>query len=148
MLARRPLTVLLTTGALFAIPLVGCGGDDNESNASTSEATNTSEATEASTPAATGPGGTVNLSATDFKFNPADPAVKSGEVTFVLKNDGQAPHSLEVENVNGSDQELEGDVAPGASGTLKLNLAPGTYEFYCPVNDHRGMGMTGEVTVQ
>jgi uncharacterized cupredoxin-like copper-binding protein len=142
MFTKRRLTALLATGALFAIPLVGCGGDDNNDNG------DTGGATEASTAAPTGPGGSMNLSATDFKFDPADPTVKSGEVTVVLKNDGQTTHSLEIEDVNGSDQELEGDVAPGESGTLKVNLAPGTYEFYCPVGDHKGMGMTGEVTVQ
>jgi uncharacterized cupredoxin-like copper-binding protein len=141
MIGKRGLTALLAAGALFAVPLVGCGGDDDESGEAT-------EASEAATTEAAGAGGTVNLSGTDYKFDPSDPTVKAGEVTFVLKNDGQTTHSLEIEDVNGSDQELEGDVAPGESGTLKVNLAPGTYEFYCPVDDHKGLGMEGEVTVQ
>ena len=74
--------------------------------------------------------------------------MKAGEVTFVLKNDGQTTHSLEIEDVNDQDVELEGDVSPGQSGTLKANLAPGTYEFYCPVDGHKEQGMTGEITVQ
>jgi uncharacterized cupredoxin-like copper-binding protein len=141
MIGKRGLTALLAAGALFAVPLVGCGGDDDESGEAT-------EASEAATTEAAGAGGTVNLSGTDYKFDPSDPAVKAGEVTFVLTNDGQTTHSLEIEDVNGGDQELEGDVAPGESGTLKVNLAPGTYEFYCPVDDHKGLGMEGEVTVQ
>jgi uncharacterized cupredoxin-like copper-binding protein len=141
MIGKRGLTALLAAGALFAVPLVGCGGDDDESGEAT-------EASEAATTEAAGAGVTVNLSGTDYKFDPSDPTVKAGEVTFVLKNDGQTTHSLEIEDVNGSDQELEGDVAPGESGTLKVNLAPGTYEFYCPVDDHKGLGMEGEVTVQ
>jgi uncharacterized cupredoxin-like copper-binding protein len=141
MIGKRGLTALLAAGALFAVPLVGCGGDDDDSGEAT-------EASEAATTEAAGAGGTVNLSGTDYKFDPSDPTVKAGEVTFVLKNDGQTTHSLEIEDVNGSDQELEGDVAPGESGTLKVNLAPGTYEFYCPVDDHKGLGMEGEVTVQ
>lgn len=55
----------------------------------------------------------MNMSAVDFKFNPSDATVNSGDVTFNLKNDGQQPHSLEIEDVNGQDQEIEGDVAPG-----------------------------------
>jgi uncharacterized cupredoxin-like copper-binding protein len=74
--------------------------------------------------------------------------VKSGNVTFNLKNDGQVSHSLEIEDVNGQDQEIEGDVSPGQSGTLKVNLPPGKYEFYCPVDSHKQMGMTGEITVK
>jgi uncharacterized cupredoxin-like copper-binding protein len=144
MLGRRRLAALLATGALVAIPLAGCGGGDDGSDSTESE----SGSTASSTAAATGPGGTVDLSATDFKFTPSDPTVKSGAVSFVLKNDGQAPHSLEIEDVNGEDKELEGDVAPGQSGTLKVDLQPGTYEFYCPVDGHRDQGMTGEITVQ
>jgi len=74
--------------------------------------------------------------------------VKSGNVTFNLKNDGQVTHSLEIENVNGQDKELEGDVSPGSDGTLTVDLKPGKYEFYCPIDSHKQMGMTGEITVK
>jgi uncharacterized cupredoxin-like copper-binding protein len=141
MRSTRRFAALFAIGAAFAVPIAGCGGsddDDSTSNAATPPATSG---------AAAGGGGTVDLSATDFKFTPADPTVKSGEVTFNLKNDGQETHSLEIEDVNGSDQELEGDVSPGGDGTLKVNLPPGKYEFYCPVDDHKEMGMEGEITV-
>jgi uncharacterized cupredoxin-like copper-binding protein len=88
------------------------------------------------------------MTATDFKFSPSDPTVKSGNVSFNLKNDGQVTHSLEIENVNGQDKELEGTVSPGQSGTLTVDLKPGKYEFYCPVDGHKQMGMTGEITVK
>ena len=75
--------------------------------------------------------------------------MSSGNVTFNEKNDGQVTHSLEIEDVTpGHDQELEGDVFPGQSGTLKANLAPGKYEFYCPIANHKEMGMEGEITVK
>jgi uncharacterized cupredoxin-like copper-binding protein len=141
MRSTRRFAALFAIGAAFAVPIAGCGGsddDDSTSNAATPPATSG---------AAAGGGGTVDLSATDFKFTPADPTVKSGEVTFNLKNDGQETHSLEIEDVNGSDQELEGDVSPGGDGTLKVNLPAGKYEFYCPVDDHKEMGMEGEITV-
>jgi uncharacterized cupredoxin-like copper-binding protein len=144
MRVNRRFAALLAIGAAVAVPVVGCGSSSNDN--STSNA-----ATQASTTggaAATGAGGTVNLAATDFKFNPADPTVSSGDVTFNEKNDGQVTHSLEIENVNGQDKELEGDVSPGADGTLKVNLPPGKYEFYCPVGNHRQMGMTGDITVK
>jgi uncharacterized cupredoxin-like copper-binding protein len=143
MRVNRRFVALLAIGAAVAIPMVGCGGSSNDN--STSNA-----ATQASTTggaAATGAGGTVSLTATDFKFNPSDPTVSSGDVTFNEKNDGQVTHSLEIENVNGQDKELEGTVSPGQSGTLKVNLPPGKYEFYCPVGNHKQMGMEGEITV-
>jgi len=146
MFSTRRFAALLAVGAAVAIPVAGCGGgDDNSDNGGTTQA---EQASTTGGGAATGAGGTVDLSASDFKFDPSDPTVKSGEVTFKLTNDGQTAHSLEIEDVNGSDQEIEGDVAPGQSGTLKVNLKPGKYEFYCPVDDHKEMGMEGEITVK
>jgi uncharacterized cupredoxin-like copper-binding protein len=143
---KRRFAALFVIAAAIAVPVAGCGGggDDNSTSA------DTGGATQASTTGggAAGGGQTVDMTAVDFKFNPSDPSVKSGNVTFDLKNDGQQPHSLEIEDVNGQDQELEGDVSPGQSGTLSVNLPPGKYEFYCPVDSHKEMGMEGEITVK
>ena len=144
MLSTRRFAALFAIGAAVAVPIVGCGGssDDSNSNAAATPAPTTSSG-------GGGAGGTVDLSATDFKFTPSDPSVKAGEVTFKMTNDGQVTHSLEIEAVTpGHDQELEGDVSPGQSGTLTANLKPGTYEFYCPVDNHKEMGMEGEITVK
>jgi uncharacterized cupredoxin-like copper-binding protein len=143
MLSTRRFAALFAIGAAVAVPIVGCGGSSSDS--STSNA-----ATPASTSGgSTGGGSTVNLSATDFKFTPSDAAVNSGKVTFDMKNNGQVTHSLEIEDVTpGHDQELEGNVSPGQSGTLAVNLKPGKYEFYCPIDNHRQMGMEGEITVK
>ena len=143
---KRRFAALFVIAAAIAVPVAGCGsgGDDNSTSA------DAGGATQASTTGggAAGGGQTVDMTAVDFKFNPSDPSVKSGNVTFNLKNDGQQPHSLEIEDVNGQDQELEGDVSPGQSGTLSVNLPPGKYEFYCPVDSHKEMGMTGEITIK
>ena len=143
MLSTRRFAALFAIGAAVTVPIVGCGGssdDDSTSNAATQASTTSS--------GGGGAGGTVDLSATDFKFTPSDPSVKAGDVTFKMTNDGQTTHSLEIEDVNGQDVELEGDVSPGQSGTLTANLKPGTYEFYCPVDSHKEMGMEGEITVK
>ena len=44
--------------------------------------------------------------------------------------------------------ELEGDVSPGQTGNLTVDLKPGKYEFYCPIDNHKQMGMEGEITVK
>jgi uncharacterized cupredoxin-like copper-binding protein len=138
---NRRFAALFVIAVAVAVPIAGCGGGDDDNSTSAE----TAGATQAST---TGGGGqTVDMTAADFKFDPSDPTVKSGDVTFNLKNDGQESHSLEIEDVNGQDQEIEGEVSPGQSGTLKVNLPPGKYEFYCPVANHKEMGMEGEITV-
>lgn len=148
MISSRRIAALLAIGAAVAVPIAGCGGSSNDNSSSSADTSGATQASTSGGAAASGPGGSVDLTATDFKFNPSDPTVKSGEVTFTEKNDGQVTHSLEIEDVNGQDQELEGDVSPGQSGTLKVNLPPGKYEFYCPVDNHRDMGMEGEITVK
>jgi uncharacterized cupredoxin-like copper-binding protein len=142
MLSTRRFAALFAIGAAVTVPIVGCGSsdDDDSSNAATQA--------QATSSGGGGAGGTVDLSATDFKFTPSDPSVGAGDVTFKMTNDGQTTHSLEIEDVNGQDVELEGDVSPGQSGTLTANLKPGTYEFYCPVDSHKEMGMEGEITVK
>jgi uncharacterized cupredoxin-like copper-binding protein len=141
---KRRFAALFVIAVAVAVPIAGCGGgdDDNSTSAETAGATQAS-----TTGGAAGGGQTVDMTAADFKFDPSDPTVKSGDVTFNLKNDGQESHSLEIEDVNGQDQEIEGEVSPGQSGTLKVNLPPGKYEFYCPVANHKEMGMEGEITV-
>jgi uncharacterized cupredoxin-like copper-binding protein len=144
MLSTRRFAALFAIGAAVAVPMVGCGGSSNDD--STSNAAAQASTTGGGTAAASG---TVDLTATDFKFDPSDPTVKSGNVTFNMKNDGQVTHSLEIEDVTpGHDQEIEGDVSPGSSGTLAVNLKPGKYEFYCPIANHKEMGMEGEITVK
>ena len=143
MLSTRRFAMLFAIGAAVAVPVVGCGGssDDNSTSNAATQASTSGGGT-------AGAGGSVDLTATDFKFDPSEPTVKSGNVTFNLKNDGQVTHSLEIEDVNGEDKELEGDVSPGQSGTLSVNLPAGKYEFYCPVANHKEMGMEGEITVK
>jgi plastocyanin len=139
---KRRFTALFVIAAAIAVPIAGCGGGDDNDN------TNADTGGAATGAAATGSSETVDLTAVDYKFNPSDPALKQGDVTFRLTNDGQTGHSLEIEDVNGQDEELEGEVQPGDSNTLTVNLPPGKYEFYCPVDDHKEMGMEGEITVK
>ena len=124
--------LLVVIAILVPFGLVACGDDDDEE-----------------TPAAGGEGGeqTVAVSETDFAIDPANPTVQAGTVTFEVTNDGQAPHNLEVEG-EGIEEELEADLEAGESGTLTVELQPGTYEWYCPVGNHAEMGMEGELTVE
>jgi uncharacterized cupredoxin-like copper-binding protein len=125
---------------VFGLALAGCGGDDSSSTTAASSTTTAAQAG--------GGGSSVNVSETEYKLNPSDPTVKAGQVSFNVTNDGQVVHNLEVEGPNG-EQELNSDLSPGQSGTLSVDLSkPGKYEFYCPVDDHKQMGMEGEITVK
>jgi uncharacterized cupredoxin-like copper-binding protein len=139
---RRLATLAVAAvAAVGALALAGCGGGSDSSSTSTSTETGASGATG-------GGASTVDVSETDFKLTPSDPTVNAGKVTVNASNDGQTTHSIEVEAPSG-DQELESDLAPGQSGTLTVDLPkPGKYEFYCPIDNHKQMGMVGEITVK
>jgi uncharacterized cupredoxin-like copper-binding protein len=97
---------------------------------------------------ASAPTMTITMRETDFRLDPANPTIKkAGTVRFNVENRGQSPHALEVEGPKG--EAKTGQLSPGASTTLTVDLSkPGTYEMYCPVDDHKGMGMKGKITVQ
>jgi uncharacterized cupredoxin-like copper-binding protein len=140
----KRLVALLASGALLAVPIVGCGDDNSSGDDSSSTAASTTEST---TSGGGGAGGTVALSETEYKIDPSDPTTKAGSVTFSVKNDGAITHSLEVEGP-GEEQSTD-DIEPGQSAQLTVDLSqPGKYEFYCPIGNHRDQGMEGEITVQ
>jgi uncharacterized cupredoxin-like copper-binding protein len=133
-----PLASAGLAAAAIALAAAGCGGSDDSSTTAASPST---------TAAQGGGGSSVDLKATDFKFTPSDPTAKAGQVTFNVTNDGQTVHNLEVEGPDG-DEELSSDLSPGQDGVLTVDLSkPGRYEFYCPVGNHKALGMEGEITV-
>ena len=130
--------------ASLALVAAGCGGDDDD-NGGESKAPATTTPAPAKTEAAGG--SSVKEDMTEFKFSDPNPSVKAGTVTFEVKNAGTTTHALEVEGPGG--EEKTGNMNPGASKSLKVDLSkPGKYEFYCPVANHRDLGMEGDVTVK
>ena len=122
----RSLALILVA---LAIPVAaGCGSDEETDTTASAE------------------GQTIEISGSDFKFDPADIAVAdAGEVTFRLTNDGESPHAIEIEG-NGVEEESE-TIDAGKTTELTVDLEEGEYEIYCPVDGHKGLGMKGTVTV-
>ena len=118
----------------------GCGGYGGGSKSKPASSTSSSSA-----------GGTViktvSVHETEYKLNPNTISLaKPGTYVFKGINDGTITHSLAVEG-NGVDMDASG-ISPGSSGTLKVTLPKaGTYEIYCPIDGHKGLGMKGTVTV-
>jgi uncharacterized cupredoxin-like copper-binding protein len=133
--------VALALGLLCSLLLVpGCGGDDEKDTGATAPAGETT------TPGGSAPK-TVTVTETDFEIAPANPTVKAGTVNFKVTNKGKVEHNLEVE-APGGEVELAQNLQPGESRTLEVNLdKAGSYEWYCPVGNHRDVGMEGEVRV-
>ena len=121
----------------------GCGGNGGSKSSAASTAASTSSA-----PAA---GGavikTVSVHETEYKLKPAAISLaKTGTYVFKGVNDGTITHGLAVEG-NGVDAKLS-SITAGSNGTLKVTLPkPATYEIFCPVDGHKGLGMKGTITV-
>jgi uncharacterized cupredoxin-like copper-binding protein len=126
---RLPTTAVLVAAALLA---AGCGSDDDETSGTTAASGGEAEA--------------VELTATEYAFDPSNVSLDAaGKVTFTVSNKGEETHALEVEG-NGVEEETE-SIAPGESGTLTVELEPGEYEFYCPIDGHKDKGMEGTLVV-
>jgi uncharacterized cupredoxin-like copper-binding protein len=129
---RLALIVLATAAAL-----AGCGSDGGSKAESTAGG--------GSTPSAPSSESTV-VKETDFKIDPKNLTLNdAGTVTLTVRNDGQATHALEIEG-QGTEKKT-GDIAPGESAKLTVTLKKGSYEWYCPIDGHRKLGMEGTLTV-
>jgi uncharacterized cupredoxin-like copper-binding protein len=94
----------------------------------------------------------VRVGLADFTISPNPITVRAGEkVIFTGNNMGQRNHDLHIEGpgvafeiVPGSDMHIP----PGqtAMGEMTFNT-PGTYQMWCPVGNHREMGMEGSFVV-
>ena len=141
--------LLTLTAVLSAVALIasGCGGgNDNSSNSSGGS---TSSTTSTTSSAASGGGGasTVKLAADPggaLKFDTTQLTAKAGKVTIQMENASQTPHAVEVE---GKGVEKKTQTVTGGNASVTVDLKPGKYEFYCPVDGHRQAGMEGTLTV-
>ena len=137
---------LIPLGAVCAVTLVaaGCGSSDDGNSKS-------ANSTPAPAPASSGGGGAgekISLSADPggaLKFDESELSAKAGKVTIVMKNPSSLPHAIAVE---GQGVDKDGETAgQGATSTVTVDLKPGKYEFYCPVDGHKDAGMKGDLTV-
>lgn len=112
--------------AALVLWLAGCGGSDTLATNATSEAYEVSE--------------------TDFELEPPSLTVDAqGEVTLTAVNDGETAHALAIE---GPDLEEETKtITPGESAEVTVDLKSGSYTMYCPISNHRELGMEGTIVV-
>jgi plastocyanin len=140
--------------ALAAITLVfaGCGGDDDNSsdNSSGSQGNGADTNSSGSSGSSSGGGAASNLKLTAdpggaLKFDTKQLNAKAGKVTITMDNPSSTPHAVEVEG-NGVEEETK--TLTQGNAKLTVDLKPGKYEFYCPVDGHKDAGMKGTLTVQ
>ncbi len=147
----RTLLLLATTMAALVLALVvGCGGGGGQPQQEEQEAAEQRERNpQPQQEAAAGQGvvKTIRIEETEFKLQPAEITLdKPSTYVFEAVNSGNTVHALEVEG-EGIEEETE-EIEPGQSAELKVTLKAGSYELYCPVDDHAEEGMEGKLTVK
>ena len=92
----------------------------------------------------------VTLVATDYRFTPdAIHAAAGRPLEIMIVNRGTKTHGLRLALSYGEVPFPE-NVPPGRTVSEVFNNLgdPGTYRFYCPVEDHEHRGMVGSITVE
>ena len=143
----------LTAVAVLALALTavaGCGGgSSSKSSSNTTSTTSTSTTPATTTPASKGGATTLKVDADpsgQLKFTKSTLHTKSGQVTIKMTNPSPVQHAI---GVKGSGvQQTGATVGKGGVSTVTVNLKPGQYEFYCPVDGHEAAGMKGTLIIQ
>jgi plastocyanin len=130
----RYLALLLGAGVLLA---AGCGGDDENGGGGAAAPKESSGGGGGALTLTADPGGAIS-------WDKKQLSASAGKVTIKLVNDSDIPHAVEIE---GNGVEEESDTVTGGNAEVTADLKPGTYEYYCPVSNHRET-MNGKLTVK
>jgi plastocyanin/mono/diheme cytochrome c family protein len=127
----------------------GSGTSKSQSQGSSkSQPSGTSKSQSAAT--SKGPGGTVAISADptgQLKFEQTNVTSKPGAVTIDFTNKSPVAHDVKIQDSSG--KLLGGtDLVTGGKATANVDLAAGTYTFYCDVPGHEEAGMKGTLVVK
>jgi plastocyanin len=124
--------------------LTACGGGGSaaaDSGSTSSSAGAASSGTQSGSDAQT-----VDVGATEYKFQLATTHFAPGTYTFVMKDDGHATHAIAI-NGPGVANKISATSGPGGTASLTVTLTSGSYVLYCPVGNHRALGMQTDLTV-
>jgi plastocyanin len=78
-------------------------------------------------------------------YSPEGLEASAGEVEIVYDNPSMVPHNVALEFEG---KEIgKSQIVTNSESTLKLDLDPGQYVFYCTVPGHRQGGMEGDLLV-
>ncbi len=148
----RRTTTLLAPLAVAALAMVGCGGNDDSSPATTAAASTPAATTPAASGAQEATGGAITVKMSEFAFTPKDITASAGKLVITAPNVGKVAHELvllktdkdpgsfPVENGR-MDEEAPGleavgeigETEPGETGKHTFNLKPGRYAMVCNI---------------
>lgn len=140
--------------AALCLGVAACGGSSSSSSsAATSSAPAASPSTSSSSSAAAAAGGssTVAVKADPsgrLKFDSTSLTASAGTVQIAFTNRAPVGHNFTLQKGTSGPVVGATPTFSGATKTLTVKLAPGTYTYFCTVPGHRMAGMQGTLTVK
>jgi plastocyanin len=137
-LAVGTLSVLLAVGAISSGIITSALEEEEDE-----------EGAEAAGQTGEGGGRVLSISADpggELRFDSRALEARAGQVTIRMENPSSVPHNVSIDG-GGVDEEGQ-TVGQGGTSTVRAELRPGEYEFYCSVAGHREAGMEGPLTVR
>jgi len=78
----------------------------------------------------------------EYSLTLSRPKLPAGKAIVQLYNYGEDPHDLNLRRVGSGRVGEVGEVEPGATGTLQIELRKASrYRLWCSIPTHRGLGM-------
>jgi plastocyanin len=116
----------LAVGLAAVALLAGCGGGSGTSQ----------------------PPGSMQVTMTEYKFDPSTITVPHGKVTFWLVNSGSLAHDMVIRDTSNNRIAASELLSAGDSKAFTVNDIPaGTYTFFCSQPGHEAQGMKATLTV-
>lgn len=75
-----------------------------------------------------------------------DKPIGPGITVFEVTNEGEKEHGFVIEGI-GVMQSLEENLMPGETRTISVELKPSGYNIYCPIDNHKNMGMASTIRI-
>ncbi|WP_143200260.1 hypothetical protein [Kitasatospora sp. CB01950] len=135
---RRPrlLTRATVLAALALAAVTGC------SSSGKSPATGSSP----TGAAGSGQAGTVTVTEKEYTLTFSEMQLTPGSHTFVAHNAGTTDHALAISGPGVSTTQTS-PIPPGGEAQFTVTLQQGSYEVWCPIDDHKALGMDAHVQV-
>ena len=143
---RQQIPCLMGAVVGTLLTLAACGGTapPTASGGAGGPAPTATRSTGPASPTAAG-GASVDVTLSEYHIDMPQ-SVPAGTVSFTVANAGSTAHNFEIEG-NGVEKTCAANLHPGETKTLQVDLKPGSYEVYCPVDNHKGMGMKLDLKV-
>jgi uncharacterized cupredoxin-like copper-binding protein len=88
----------------------------------------------------------VTVTETEYALKLSRNTFTAGMYTFTADNAGKVTHALEIEGPGVSEAKTK-NLQGGQKAEVTVTLKKGSYELYCPVPGHKGLGMVQNIKV-